>query len=108
MAIERDHEPKCPDQQTGPVAAVGELRFGVSDGFYAEVRRRVDHYFRGTGRKPRDSPQMYVKTALILGWFAASYVLLVFLVQVWWLACRWRFLWGYRWRPIPGVQKASW
>ena len=29
---------------------------------------------------------MYVKTALILGWFAASYVLLVFCATAWWQA----------------------
>jgi hypothetical protein len=69
------------DQQTLAAAAPGQLKFGVSDRFYAAVRRRVDHYFLGTGRKPRDCPQMYLKTALIFGWFAASYGLLVFLVE---------------------------
>jgi len=63
-----------------------QLKFEVSDGFYAELRRRVDHYFRGTGRRPRDCPQMYWKTLFIFGWFAASYALLVFLVGTWWLA----------------------
>src|SRR5438105_14311226 len=29
---------------------------------------------------------MYVKTALIFAWFAASYALLVFFVGAWWLA----------------------
>jgi len=66
--------------------APSQLKFEVSDGFYAELRRRVDHYFRGTGRTPRDCPQMYWKTLFIFGWFAASYALLVFLVGTWWLA----------------------
>ena len=29
---------------------------------------------------------MYLKTAIVLGWFAASYVLLVFMATTWWLA----------------------
>ena len=42
--------------------------------------------FRSTGRRQRDCPQMYVKTAIILAGFAASYVLLVFVAQTWWQA----------------------
>jgi linoleoyl-CoA desaturase len=86
VAIKLDHECKRQDEQSLPAAAPGELKFGISDGFHEEVRRRVDAYFLGTGRKPRDCPQMYLKTALVLGWFAASYALLVFVVQAWWLA----------------------
>jgi linoleoyl-CoA desaturase len=46
----------------------------------------VDDYFQQTGKRPRDCPQMYLKTALILGSFAAVYVLVVFVVQSWWLS----------------------
>ncbi|EAU67696.1 linoleoyl-CoA desaturase (Delta(6)-desaturase) [Stigmatella aurantiaca DW4/3-1] len=38
----------------------------------------MDQYLEGRGRSPRDLPGMYAKTGAILGWFAASYVWLVF------------------------------
>src|SRR5262245_54975202 len=66
--------------------APGGLKFAAGDEFYHELRRRVEQYFRSTGRPRRDRPQMYLKTALLVAWFAASYVLLVFLVPTWWLA----------------------
>ncbi|HEV3116176.1 MAG TPA: acyl-CoA desaturase [Gemmataceae bacterium] len=66
--------------------AAGELKFGVRDRFQRELRQRVQQYFQGTGRRQRDCPKMYVKTALIFAWFAASYALLVFFVGAWWLA----------------------
>lgn len=66
--------------------AFGELRFGGNDEFYRDVRQRIDRYFRSTGRRPRDCPQMYVKTAVVFGWFAASYAILVFCPLTWWLA----------------------
>ncbi len=68
-----------------PKPALG-LKFGVSDGFTHEVRRRVDGYFESTGKARRDCPQMYVKTTLVLTWFAASYALLVFGTGAWWVA----------------------
>jgi len=68
------------------VAAPGELKFGSGDGFYVELRRRVEAYFRATGQGPRDRPQMYLKTAVVFAWLAASYGLLVFSAATWWLA----------------------
>lgn len=64
----------------------GKLKFGTNMGFQVEMRRRVDEYFRSTGRRQRDCWQMYLKTAIILALFAASYVLLVFGAQTWWQA----------------------
>jgi linoleoyl-CoA desaturase len=49
------------------------------------LNRRVDHYFATTGLERRDRPGMYLKTALIVGWFVASYILLVF-GSIGWLA----------------------
>jgi linoleoyl-CoA desaturase len=70
-----------------PAAAVpGTLKFCRNDLFYRELRRRAQHYFQSTGRRERDCPQMYVKTVLILGWCAASYVLLLLAASSWWLA----------------------
>lgn len=62
------------------------LKFARDDGFLAEVRRRVDGYFKSTGKRERDCPRMYFKSAVILGGYALSYSLLVFVVQSIWLA----------------------
>jgi len=60
------------------------LKFSGSDRFIRELRRRVDAYFEQTGRRRRDCPEMYFKTATILLWFAAAYVLLLFVATSWW------------------------
>jgi linoleoyl-CoA desaturase len=52
--------------------------------FQLELRRRVEEYFRTTGRRPRDCWQMYLKTAIFLAGFAVLYTLLVFVDQTWW------------------------
>ena len=62
------------------------LKFGKDDGFYLELRRRVDDYFKRTGLRERDSPWMYLKSAIVLGGLATSYGLLVFAAQTWWQA----------------------
>ena len=61
------------------------LKFGNDHGFQLELRRRVDEYFRTTGRRQRDCWQMYLKTAILGAGFAVSYGLLVFAAQAWWL-----------------------
>lgn len=86
MVVQRPDGPSRPDGQPQPGAAPGELKFGAGDGFQGVLRRRVDRFFRSTGRRPRDCPAMYVKTAVVLAWFVASYALLVFLPGTWWLA----------------------
>ena len=60
------------------------LKFGNDNAFQLELRRRVDEFFRATGRRQRDCWQMYVKTAILLAGFAVSYVLLVFAASTWW------------------------
>jgi linoleoyl-CoA desaturase len=78
----------CPlvgDEQTRPNTNA-PLKFEPNDGFQSALRARVDEYFQSSGRSRRDCPRMYLKTAIILGWFAASYVSLVFLANAWWLA----------------------
>jgi linoleoyl-CoA desaturase len=62
------------------------LTFGRDNSFQIELRRRVDEYFRRTGRRQRDCPQMYLKTAIILAVFAGLYLLLVFVAATWWQA----------------------
>ena len=71
-------------------ATPDELRkkptFVKQDGFYVELRRRVDDYFVTTGLPQRDCPKMYLKTAVFLTTLVASYVLLVFFATTWWQA----------------------
>jgi len=62
------------------------LKFSGENAFQAELRRRVEAYLKSTGRSQRDCPRMYAKTGIIIGVFAATYVLLVFVVSAWWLA----------------------
>jgi linoleoyl-CoA desaturase len=62
------------------------LTFASDDDFNQAVRRRVDQYFASLPRKPRDCPRMYLKTAIVLLWLAASYTLLVFFATSWWSA----------------------
>jgi linoleoyl-CoA desaturase len=62
------------------------LTFGRDNTFQLELRRKVDEYFRSTGRRQRDCPQMYLKTGIILAFFFTYYSLLVFVVATWWLA----------------------
>src|SRR5207244_9667403 len=73
---------------SGPAIRASEstrsLKFGNDNAFQLELRRRVEEYFRITGRRQRDCWQMYLKTILLLTGFAASYVLLVFGAQTWW------------------------
>src|SRR2546422_2790337 len=61
-----------------------QLKFANGNAFQLELRRRVEEYFRTTGRRPRDCWQMYLKTAILLAGFAVSYTLLVFVDQTWW------------------------
>jgi linoleoyl-CoA desaturase len=65
-------------------AASDKLTFARDTGFHGEVKRRVQAYFERTGLSPRDSPRMYLKTAVLLVWFGASYALLVFAAATWW------------------------
>src|SRR6185369_6227400 len=62
------------------------LTFGRDNGFQSELRRRVDEYFRRTGRRQRDCPQMYLKTAIILAFFFTFYFLLVVVAATCWQA----------------------
>src|SRR3954468_2439581 len=54
------------------------VKFARSDEFLQTLKKRVDAYFAETGRKPRDCPKMYFKTATIMLWFVGTYIALVF------------------------------
>jgi len=62
------------------------VKFARETGFFREVRRRVDDYFRSTGRWQRDCPRMYLKTAIVLSCCVVFYLLLVFAASAWWQA----------------------
>ena len=66
------------------------LRFTGGNAFHQVLRQRVDDYFSQTGRKPRDCWQMYLKTALILATFAASYACWCSSARPGGRPCRWR------------------
>jgi len=70
-----------------PRPQIGKLpKFARGNGFQTELRRRVEAYFRNSGRRQRDCPQMYLKTGIVFAWLAISYFLLVFRADTWWLA----------------------
>jgi len=69
---------------TGPASPV-HLKFKGDNAFQIELRKRVDAYFHRTGRRRRDCWQMYLKTAVLLTVFAATYALLVFAGLPWWV-----------------------
>jgi linoleoyl-CoA desaturase len=53
------------------------VRFPPDDGFRAALKRGVASYFEATRRTRWGGAAMHAKTAIILGWFAASYGLLL-------------------------------
>lgn len=65
-------------------AAQPKVKFTQSDAFLKELKRRVDQYFAQTGTSPRDCPQIYFKTAVIVAWFIAAYILVVFWASSLW------------------------
>lgn len=66
------------------MSALGQVTFGSDAGFHGAVKRRVQDYFERSGLSTRDSPRMYVKSAILLLWLGASYALLVFGAATWW------------------------
>ena len=63
-----------------------KVKFSGPDAFHKTLKARIDRYFRLTRQSPRDRPQMYAKTAIVLTWFFASWAVLVFAPLTWWLA----------------------
>ncbi len=56
----------------------------TAGGFYVDLRRRVDEYFKSTGLPARGLMRMYVKTIIHLVAFAGIYALLVFVASTAW------------------------
>ncbi len=61
--------------------ATRRLSFPGRGAFSRDLEQAADSYFDGLADGRRDLPRMYVKSAVILAWFAASWALLVFAAQ---------------------------
>lgn len=78
---------EAPLAATAPAGVVKvhrQVKFGQCEGFMPTMRKRIDAYFEENNLSPRDSPKMYVKTAIILTWVTASYIGLAFYASTWW------------------------
>lgn len=86
MTNEQEIQTRDADQPAGSAGYDKTLKFSGSSDFQVELRRRIDEFFQRTGRRQRDCPQMYVKTAILLVLFTVCYGSLVFVAQTWWQA----------------------
>jgi linoleoyl-CoA desaturase len=81
-------ERQLPGSLAAPPGLPGQprpsLKFQSDNALQVALRRRVEEHFRVSGQRQRDCPEMYVKSAILLGAFALSYGLLVFVAQTWW------------------------
>jgi linoleoyl-CoA desaturase len=66
---------------SSPVDAV---KFRGPSDFRREVTRRVEAYLADNGLPARDLPAMHRKTAIVVAWWAASYLLILFAGLPWW------------------------
>jgi linoleoyl-CoA desaturase len=57
---------------------VKALPFTKQFGFRKTLNNRIDAYLRENSLPARDAPAMYVKTAIVLAWWLAAYLLIVF------------------------------
>ena len=53
------------------------VRFPSGGAFHRDLKERVAAHLAARGSTGRDAPRMYLKTAVMLGWLAASYLLLL-------------------------------
>ncbi|SFS07487.1 linoleoyl-CoA desaturase [Dyella sp. OK004] len=84
MSPESSHRTADAARSPQTDAFTDRLKFNGDNTFQRELRRRVEDYFKRSGHPQRDNARMYVKTAIILATFIASYVLLVFFAATWW------------------------
>ena len=86
MSLDSSHRRGDAVDPSPPHVMEDRLKFNGDNSFHRELRRRVDVEFKRTGRRQRDSVQMYLKTGIILTAFALTYVALVFLASNGWQA----------------------
>lgn len=61
-------------------------RFLPHGPFFRDLNLGLDGYFASVRRPRTATPAMWLKTAIILGWLAASWAVLVFAASTWWQA----------------------
>jgi len=84
-SIDTKHTTASVAEHQAAVAKRG-VKFARDNAFQVELKKRVDDYFKTTGKPRRDCWQLYLKTAIIMSVFIASYLLLVFVATAWWVA----------------------
>ena len=71
-------------QSAQDIGSIRSLAFGKDKTFQNELRHRVKEYFAQIGLSEHGNWRMTLKTAVILTWFAAAYLLLVFAARTLW------------------------
>jgi linoleoyl-CoA desaturase len=69
-----------------PLDGVEQQGYGKDEGFHQQLRARVLKLLESSGLPARGLPAMYLKTAVLFLWLAASYLLLVFAAESAWQA----------------------
>lgn len=64
----------------------GRIEFSGGGDFHAELKQRVRALLDEPGRARRGQVRIYVKSAVMIAWLAASWAGLVFGAQTWWQA----------------------
>ena len=81
-------------QSTQSNETIRKLAFGEDKTFETELRRRVNEHFKQSGKSQQGDWRMVLKTVVILSWFSASYLLLVFVARNIWQGLVLDFLLG--------------
>ena len=62
----------------------GRVKYPPHSPLRAALNERVQAYFERSGKRQVGGPRMWIKSALILAWLVASYLLLMFWASTWW------------------------
>jgi linoleoyl-CoA desaturase len=78
LSSRRLNSPNRPRRAKDDMSQAVKAKFLAAGPFHRDLKMRVERYFADSGVRRRDLPGMYLKTAIILAWFAASWTFLVF------------------------------
>lgn len=73
-----------PSQSIVKQKAIKSVPFTKQFGFRKEITRRVEQYLKENHLPSRDLPMMYFKTAVIMAWWAGTYLLIMLAGFPWW------------------------
>ncbi len=76
--------PSSPAMWLTPPGRNPALKYTQESPLMGDLRRRVAEYFEGAGRRRDGGLAMVAKSALIVGWAATTYVLLLTWAEAWW------------------------